>query len=104
MTQNLSSLIRLFAVMALGVVGQSPPFSRAYATPPVATGQRPKSSEPIPWSEIGPKAGAQYQGDGLSIVASERGAVLRCVFQKLEAQATAEGLWLTSTAADPVND
>ena len=51
----------------------------------------------------GAKAGAQYQGDGLSIVGSERGALLRCVFQKLEGHATAEGLWLTSTADGRTN-
>ena len=63
-----------------------------------------QTNAPIPWDRIGAKAGAQYQGDGLSIVRSEGGAVLRCVFQKLEGHATAEGLWLTSTASDAPND
>jgi trimeric autotransporter adhesin len=60
------------------------------------------ASQPIPWSEIGAKATAQYEGDGLSVLAREGGATLRCVFQKLEGEATPEGLWLTSTAA-PLN-
>ena len=56
-----------------------------------------RSSEPIPWSEIGTKATAQYSGEGLSISAVEGGAVLRCLFQRMNARATAEGLWITST-------
>ena len=48
-------------------------------------------------SELGAKAGAQYQGDGLSVAPTPEGARLRCVFQKLEGQVTPEGLWLTST-------
>jgi len=53
----------------------------------------------IPWSDLGAQAGAQYLGDGLSITATEDGAWLRCVFQRLEGHATSEGLWLTSTDA-----
>ncbi|HYV25900.1 MAG TPA: hypothetical protein VFA77_00060, partial [Candidatus Eisenbacteria bacterium] len=53
---------------------------------------------PIPFAELGVKAGAQYQGDGLSVQPAQNGARLRCDFQKLEGEATAEGLWLTSTA------
>src|ERR1035441_6684190 len=52
---------------------------------------------PIPVSELGTKAGARYQGDGLSVAATPEGARLRCVFQKLEGQVTPEGLWLVST-------
>ena len=57
-----------------------------------------QSSEPIPMSEVGAKAGAQYHGDGLSVAPTPEGARLGCVFQKLEGQVTREGLWLTSTA------
>ena len=56
-----------------------------------------RSSEPIPLAELGAKAGAQYNGDGLSVVPTPEGARLRCVFQKLEGQVSCEGLWLTST-------
>lgn len=63
-----------------------------------------QTNAPIPWNGIGAKAGAQCQGDELSIVPSERGAVLHCVFQKLEGDATTEGLWLTSTVPDAPND
>lgn len=55
------------------------------------------NSAPIPWNEIGAKATAQYSGDGLSVTATATGARINCVFQKLEAQATSEGLWLSST-------
>src|SRR6266496_3358792 len=57
-----------------------------------------QTNAPIPFAEIAAKAGAQYQGDGLSVLPSPEGARLRCVFQKLEGQATPEGLWLVSTA------
>jgi hypothetical protein len=35
--------------------------------------------------------------DGLAVSPTEGGAGLRCVFQRLEGEATREGLWLTST-------
>src|SRR4051812_46604456 len=51
----------------------------------------------ISLSDLGAKAGAQYQGEGLSVARTPGGARLRCVFQKLEGQVTREGLWLIST-------
>jgi hypothetical protein len=51
----------------------------------------------IPFSEIGAKATADYQGAALGITATPEGACLRCGFQKLEGRATSEGLWLEST-------
>ena len=53
---------------------------------------------PIPFSEIGAKATADYQGEALAVTATAEGARLRCGFQKLEGWATTEGLWLESTA------
>ena len=41
--------------------------------------------------QIGAVAGKQYQGDGLSVAATPEGARLRCVFQRLEGEATPEG-------------
>lgn len=35
-----------------------------------STSEPARASEPIPWSEIGTKATAQYAGDGLSISAA----------------------------------
>src|SRR5207247_1367658 len=54
----------------------------------------------IPWSLLGAKAGADYQGDGLAVIPTADGARLRCVFQPLEGEATREGLWLRSTAEE----
>ena len=54
----------------------------------------------IAWADLGAKATAQYSGAGLTIAATPSGAVqLRCAFQKLEGEVTAEGLWLNSTSA-----
>jgi hypothetical protein len=58
----------------------------------------------IPWNEIGAKAGANYQGDGLAVTPTGSGARLHCVFQRLDGEATAEGLWLTSTVTNAVSD
>ena len=67
----------------------------------------PRSDAPRPaWSQIGAKAGADYQGDGLAVSAIPQSgsARLRCVFQRLEGEATREGLWLTSTVTNGVSD
>ena len=59
------------------------------------------TNAPIAWAELGARATAQYSGDGLAVTPTAAGTVrLRCTFQKLEGEATREGLWLTSTA-DP---
>src|ERR1039458_9471739 len=56
----------------------------------------------IPFSDIGARATANYQGDALGVTATTDGARLRCGFQKLEGHATPEGLWLESTKRDGV--
>lgn len=58
----------------------------------------------IPQYQIGATAEKQYSGDGLSVCATEGGARLRCVFQRMEGEVTCEGLWLTSTVTNTVND
>src|ERR1019366_6221426 len=58
----------------------------------------------IPWNQIGAKAGANYQGDGLAVTPTAQGARLHCVFQRLDGEATPEGLWLSSTATNAVKD
>ena len=76
----------------------------------VATGNSagtPPGTTAIPWSQLGAKAGADYQGDALAVIPTAGGARLRCAFQRLEGEATREGLWLTSTVIPPggtVND
>ena len=90
---------RLFCAVTLGIgssIGLTAKAADSAATAPA------KSS--IPWSQIGAKAGADYQGDGLAVSPTADGARLHCVFQRLEGEATREGLWLTSTVTNGVND
>ena len=84
---------RLVCAVALGM-GSS--FSLAAA----AADSADTAETSIPWSQLGAKAGADYQGDGLAVIPTADGARLRCVFQRLEGEATREGLWLASTAAE----
>jgi hypothetical protein len=58
----------------------------------------------IPWNQIGAKAAADYKGDGLAVTPTESGARLHCVFQRLDGEATSEGLWLTSTVTNTVSN
>ena len=87
---------RLFCAVALGI-GSS--FSLSATAVDSADPAPAKTS--IPWSQLGAKAGADYQGDGLAVIATAEGARLRCAFQKLEGQATREGLWVTSSVIPP---
>ena len=63
-----------------------------------------KTTPAIPWDQIGAKAGADYHGDGLCVAATAEGARLHCVFQRLDGEATAEGLWLVSTVTNRPGD
>jgi hypothetical protein len=58
----------------------------------------------IPWDQIGAKAGAGYTGDSLGVIATSGGARLHCAFQRLDAEATDEGLWLTSSVTNQAAD
>src|SRR3989442_8437476 len=58
----------------------------------------------IPLDQIGATVEKKYSGDGLSVCATDSGARLRCLFQKLEGEVTREGLWLTSTAGESKGD
>src|SRR6266566_1382460 len=96
---------RMFCALAMGI-GSS--FSLSATAADSADTAPAKTS--IPWSQLGvPQGGtgADYKGDGLAVIATAEGARLRCVFQRLEGEATREGLWLTSTVIPPsgtVND
>ena len=68
------------------------------------TGVCSNTTSAIPWNQIGAKAGADYKGDGLAVTPTESGAHLHCVFQRLDGEATPEGLWLTSTVTNTVSD
>ncbi len=70
----------------------------------VAELKKNSPTKAIPWSELGATAGAQYSGDGLGVTPTEQGARLRCVFQRMDGEATSEGLWLISTVTGQPND
>jgi hypothetical protein len=93
MKTNLNPLpTRIFCAVALGMgsfCGLAAATEDLADTSPATTA--------IPWSQLGAKVGADYQGDALAVIATAEGARLRCVFQQLEGDATREGLWLTST-------
>jgi len=106
---------RLFCAAALGIGsaftlaaaaerGHSCPQQFPNAGADSAHATLAKTSQAIPWSQLGAKAGADYQGDGLAVRPTAEGARLRCVFQRLEGEATREGLWLTSTVTNAAND
>ena len=57
-------------------------------------------SVPIPFSELGVKATADYKGDAIGITATADGAELRTGFQKLAGTVTSQGLRLSSTEAE----
>jgi hypothetical protein len=74
---------RIFCAVALGIgsfFGLAAATENSANTAPTTT--------PIPWSQLGAKAGADYQGDALAVIATADGARLRCVFQRLEGEAT----------------
>lgn len=85
-----TNLIAGFSLTAAAVLSIH---SALAQTPP-----SPSPSTPIPMDQLGAVVGKQYQGDGLSVIATPDGARLHCSFQRLEGHATADGLWLSSTA------
>ena len=63
-----------------------------------------QTNAPIPWDQVGAKAGADYRGDGLAVTPASDSARLHCVFQRLDGEATREGLWLVSTVTNTLPD
>src|SRR6266516_8815 len=90
---------RLFCAVALGIGS-----ALSLAAAVESSADRAPAKTSIPWSQNGAKAGADYQGERLAVSPTAEGARLRCVFQRLEGEATHEGLWLTSTVTNAVND
>src|SRR5262245_8695815 len=90
---------RLVCPLMLGAVG-SPTFAAGTEDP--HRGAATQSS--IPWSQLGARAGADYKGDGLLMTATANGARLHCAFQRLDGEATSEGLWLVSTVTNAGNN
>jgi len=84
MKTNLKLLqTRIFCAVALGLRSL---FCLAAATETSA--DTAPATTAIPWSQLGAKAGADYQGDALAVIPTAEGARLRCVFQRLEGEAT----------------
>ena len=90
--------------LAALIVAALIPSAALAASASLAANPGANKSEPIPMDQLGAVAGKQYHGDGLSVSATPEGARLRCMFQRLEGEATREGLWLTSTVTNAVAD
>jgi hypothetical protein len=99
-SRKLSARLRAGCFLALFLLAGLPAISVTQAAGLAAT----NTPAAIPWNEIGAKAGADYQGDGLAVTPTGSGARLHCVFQRLDGEATTEGLWLTSTVTNKVSD
>jgi hypothetical protein len=93
---------KLPALMRIG--GCLPVFLLAMGVVQTAALAVTNTSSAIPWSEIGATASANYKGDGLAVTPTGASARLHCVFQRLDGEATPEGLWLISTVTNTMND
>jgi hypothetical protein len=87
-------IMKTSALAFLLILSQTAAVQRASAAPPSAAAQ-PQS---IPFDQLGAEAQKQYSGDGIRIIPTKDGAKLKAIMQDLEAEATPEGLWITSTA------
>jgi hypothetical protein len=98
--------LKLLRVLMICTVapGIAAPVCLAAATEDTPDAPAATTAAAIPWAGLGAKAGADYKGDGLDVIPTTGGARLRCIFQRLEGEATREGLWLTSTATNAVTD
>ncbi len=73
--------------------------------PTAATAAAPDTAaKAIPWDQLGAKARADYQGEGLRVTPPAEEGRLHCVFQRLDGEATRQGLWLTSTVTNQAKD
>jgi hypothetical protein len=99
-SQNLAARPRAGYFLAVFLLAGLLAARASQAASPAAT----NTPAAIPWNQIGAKAGVDYQGDGLAVTRTEFGARLHCVFQRLDGEATREGLWLTSTVTNQAND
>ena len=82
--------------LAFLLLAQSAAVPLARAAPPSAGA--PQKEQSIPFDQLGAEAQKQYKGDGIRIIPVKDGAKLNAIMQDLEAEATPEGLWITSTA------
>src|SRR5258708_4026121 len=80
------------------------PSAAASPVNPLCAGAAAQPAAAIPWDQIGAKAGADYRGEGMTVTGTAAGARLHCVFQRLDGEATREGLWLTSTVTNQASE
>lgn len=87
MKTNLNLLpTRVFCAVALGI-GLFLGLAAAAEAPADAA----PATTAIPWSQLGAKACADYQADGLAVMPTVGDARLRCVFQRLEKEEERKG-------------
>jgi hypothetical protein len=58
-----------------------------------------QTNKTIPWFEIASRAGEQNHGEAPGISVTGAGTLLHSWLQELDAEATRQGLWLTSTVS-----
>ena len=97
-----SSALLIALTLALNPIAKA--MGGAAHAPSVPAHTLAQTNVPIPWDQIGAKAGADYHGDGLAVTPAIEGARLHCVFQRLEGEATRGGLWLVSTVTNTLPD
>ena len=74
-------------------------FFLVLVTAAAQAGSMAKNPSAVMLNPIEAKVGTHYKGDGLRVTPTEFGARLHCAGQYIEADATTDGLWLTSTVA-----
>lgn len=94
---SLASANRIFAAVLFVLLNAGNAILLAAPPIPGSAETAPEKALPIPFSEIGAKASAEYKGDAIGIRVTAEGAELRTGFQKLEGRITKTGLQLTST-------
>ncbi|HXJ60727.1 MAG TPA: hypothetical protein VNU68_29130 [Verrucomicrobiae bacterium] len=103
LTKGLARSVTGRAALKLSGIGLAGVAFASFGLAPTAHGADAANTS-IPWFQIGAKAEVGYKGDGLAVTPTSEGARLRCVFQRVEGEATRAGLWLTSTVTNAVND
>src|SRR5258707_14981317 len=63
-----------------------------------------KAPRRVTLSEYAVPLGAEFSGNGTSVFAGDGRAWLHCLFQRIDGEATAEGLLLTSMVTNAVSD
>jgi len=100
----LTCFVALLCSLGHGLADRPSTFAAGMAPPGKSmlmptTGSAGQDKGPVPWAELGKRAGEQYRGDGLAVAATRDGAHLQCVFQKLEGELGPDALQVISKAS-----